>query len=89
MPTISIRRGLRSLEFDTPHDTERSARVEFSRHEPLPSGMSVHVPLGLRDGKVRVLIGVPRLIENKNGSASKEYVYRLAGSITEQAPEKK
>jgi hypothetical protein len=85
MATINICRGLRKLEFESAaeHAVDVQARVEFSRSEPLEQGVTVHVPLGLRDGKLRALIGVPRLLEKGREDASREYLYRLSGPITE------
>lgn len=92
MATIKISRGLTRLEFD-PAARDRSessqAWVEFTRDVPLAPGESVHVPLGMRDGRLRAVVGVPRLIEKKKGGASSrqpEYVYRISGLISEVPP---
>jgi hypothetical protein len=85
MTTINIRRGLRRLEFDSTRGpaVDVQVRVEFSRDEPLAEGVTVHVPLGLRDGKLRALVGIPRLLEKGVQDASREYLYGLSGSVTE------
>jgi hypothetical protein len=66
---VEICSGLRKLEFaSTAGASGESSQVsaEFARKEPLPCGESVHIPLGMRDGRLRVLIGVPRLVEKKD-----------------------
>jgi hypothetical protein len=91
MAPIKISRGLRKLEFD-PVERNRGestqARVEFARPAPLQPGETVHIPLGMRDGRLRAVVGVPQLIEKKAAAESRqhEYVYRLSGLIDEVPP---
>ena len=90
MATFNIHRGLRRMVFENSPRAADGARptasVDFARDEPLPAGVSVRVPLGLRDGKMRALIGVPLLLDNDR-PGSKEYLYRLSGSISEFQPD--
>jgi len=87
MTEHTIRRGLRKLEFFPARGEDEAtaeARVEFASDAPLPAGELVEISLGLRDGKLRSLVGVPRLIERQGQAASQgEYLYRLSGQITE------
>ena len=91
MAPIKISRGLRRLEFD-PAERDRGessqAWVEFTRQAPLQPGEAVHVPLGMRDGRLRAVIGVPQLVEKPAAAASRqrEYVYRVSGLISEVPP---
>jgi hypothetical protein len=91
MAPIKISRGLRKLEFD-PVERDRGesshARVEFVRHAPLQPGETVHIPLGMRDGRLRAVIGVPQLVEKTADATSRqrEYVYRITGLISEVPP---
>ena len=90
--TIEICRGLRSLEFECPERTpgaSSQASVEFARQAPLPPGKSAHIPLGLRGGRRRALIGVPKLVGEKPASSSHEYLYRITGLISELPPDYK
>src|SRR5262245_5238873 len=84
MAELTIRNGLRKLEFisvgDDP-DTNAEARVEFARESPLPEGERVQIALGMREGKLRSLVGVPHLLEQSRT----EYRYRLHGQITERS----
>jgi hypothetical protein len=91
MAAIKISRGLRRLEFD-PSERERGessqASVEFARRAPLQPGESVHVPLGMRNGRLRAVVGVPELVATKATARSRqpEYVYRITGLISEVPP---
>lgn len=92
MTTIEINRGLRRADFHSEDGTEGEsshASIEFVRETPLPPGEAVHIPLGMRDGRLRALIGVPQLLETKNakGSSGPEYVYRIGGLISSFDPE--
>jgi hypothetical protein len=91
---VEICSGLRKLESASPAGTSgenSQVSVEFARKEPLPSGESVHIPLGMRDGRLRVLIGVPRLVGKKGPTPSvqDEYLYRITGLISELHPDRK
>lgn len=91
---IKICSGLRSLKFDSPELTpgeSSQASVEFAREAPLPPGESVHIPLGMRDGRLRALIGVPRLVGKKGAASSlhPEYLYRITGLISDLPPDRK
>jgi hypothetical protein len=93
MAAITICRGLRKLEFDSAHLTPEDraeARVEFAVDDLLPPGESVHIPLGMRNGKLRALIGVPSLLEEQRAkSPAHEYLYRITGPISEYPPDGK
>lgn len=87
MAGLTISAGLRKLEFiPVQQDGEDGthAQVEFARITPLPDGEYVHVPLGSREGKLRTLSGVPRLIAEKS-AGNPEYLYRVSGRITEES----
>jgi hypothetical protein len=89
MAALTIRGGLRKLEFISlgeDSDASAEARIEFARESPLPAGERVQISLGMREGKLRSLVGVPLLLEERAQAASRtEYRYRLHGQITEQA----
>lgn len=90
MAALTIRGGLRKLEFISvggdDSDTSAEARVEFARESPLPAGERVEISLGLREGKLRSLVGVPQLLEEAKAAAQRtEYRYRLHGQITEHS----
>lgn len=89
MAALTIRGGLRKLEFISlgdESDPTAEARVEFARESPLPAGERVQISLGMREGKLRSLVGVPMLLEEHSAAAARtEYRYRLHGQITEQA----
>lgn len=88
MAELTIRNGLRKLEFisvgDDP-ETSSEARVEFARESPLREGERVQISLGMREGKLRSLAGVPHLLEQKAVASRTEYRYRLHGQITERS----
>jgi hypothetical protein len=89
MAALTIQGGLRKLEFISfgdDSDGSAEARVEFARESPLPAGEPVQISLGLREGKLRSLVGVPQLLEERAHAPSHtEYRYRLHGQITEQS----
>jgi len=89
MAALTIQGGLRKLEFISfGEDNEASAeaRIEFARESPLPAGERVQISLGMRGGKLRSLVGVPQLLEERKAAAQgTEYRYRLHGQITEQS----
>jgi hypothetical protein len=91
MTAITISRGLRKLEFDSMRRAPEEcaeACVEFALDAPLPPGESVRIPLGMRGGKLRVLVGIPLLLQKRSmESAPREYLYRVTGSISEAAPD--
>jgi hypothetical protein len=84
MAELKICKGLRKLEFIAAEE-EPHARVEFARAAPLPAGEPVHIELGMREGKLRTLSGVPQLVHKDAAAARDEYLYRLSGQITEQS----
>jgi hypothetical protein len=89
MAELNIRTGLRKLEFisvgGNDSDSSTEARVEFAREAPLPEGERVQISLGLREGKLRSLVGVPLLLEQAAVASRTEYRYRLHGQITERS----
>lgn len=92
MATIKINRGLRKVDFhsaDGKRGGNSHASIEFARETPLPPGEPIHIPLGIRDERVRALIGVPQLLgeEGAESSPHHEYLYRIGGLISEFAPE--
>lgn len=88
MAALTIRGGLRKLEFISvgdDSDPTAEARIEFARESPLPAGERVQISLGMREGKLRSLVGVPFLLEEQTAAQRTEYRYRLHGQITEQS----
>jgi hypothetical protein len=88
MAELTICRGLRKLEFMSADDEGEEiahARIEFAREAPLPDGEPVHISLGMREGKLRTLVGVPHLVKEHAAPSRREYLYRLSGQITEQS----
>jgi hypothetical protein len=88
MAALTIQGGLRKLEFISlgdDSDPTSEARVEFARESPLPAGERVQISLGMREGKLRSLVGVPMLLEERAAASRTEYRYRLHGQITEQS----
>jgi hypothetical protein len=87
MAALTIRSGLRKLEFISFGDDAETAeaRVEFARESPLPEGERVQISLGMREGKLRSLVGVPLLLERSAAASRTEYRYRLHGQITERS----
>jgi hypothetical protein len=85
---LEIRSGFRRMEFiDTSRGERESgsdrAAVEFVRPEALAAGQRVRVPLGLRNGQLRELVGAPEQLENRaSGKGATEYLYRLRGPIS-------
>lgn len=80
---IEIRSGLCKLEF-TPEaggSDHQRASVEFVRETPLATGEIVRIPLGRRDGCLRELSGLPRLMETKRLTLGRQYLYRLSGAV--------
>jgi hypothetical protein len=83
MAEIVVRKGLRKLDFATSSSGDPSRRhvvVHFVVAEPLPKDEAVSINLGVHDGAVRVLRGVPRLLEMKE-SKVRDYVYCLEGEV--------
>ncbi len=82
---LEIRTGLRRMDFDA--SGEEQAAVEFVRGEALAAGQRVRVPLGLRDGQLRELIGQPERVKSEaSGKGTTEYRYRLRGVISIAPP---
>lgn len=85
--TVTIRRGLRRLDFVPPRAGARGGQsthvvVEFAREDKLAHDQVVAINLGLRDGVQRILNGLPRLVDTKKMDAKKaEYIYRLEGDV--------
>jgi hypothetical protein len=89
---LEIRTGLRRMEFI---DTSRGehelgsdrAAVEFVRPEALAAGQRVRVPLGLRNGQLRELVGAPEHLKSEaSAHGSTEHLYRLRGQISTVRP---
>jgi hypothetical protein len=87
MAELRIISGLRKMEFSggDPEGREGRAQVEFARPSRLPPGSPVHISLGMREGKLRALVGVPQLIKEPAAGGGGEYLYRLFGPITEES----
>lgn len=88
MATIKIDRGWRKVDFHSADGTQGGnshASIEFARETPLPAGEPVYIPLGMRDERLRALIGVPQLLgkEDAESSSRHEYLYRIGGLISE------
>jgi hypothetical protein len=85
---LEIRTGLRRMEFiDTSRGERESgsdrAAVEFVRLEVLAAGQRVRVPLGLRNGQLRELVGAPEHLKSQaSAQGSTEHLYRLRGQIS-------
>lgn len=83
--TLTIRRGLRRLEFLPPHDGSSGSTshvvVEFSTASQLAAGQTVQINLGIREGIARMLAGSPTLLKTAGGKKD-EFVYRLEGDVT-------
>ena len=78
--TITIRRGLRRLEFSPPDPKQSGLThviVEFAQSEPLAQDQPVRIPLGVREGIERTLEGLPQALS----SARAGRVYRLEGDV--------
>jgi hypothetical protein len=81
---VHITEGLRKLEFVAGNRAE--AHVEFARASPLSAGETAHLSLGMRDGRLRSLVGVPVLMEERTVSTGHtEYLYLLSGRISEES----
>lgn len=82
---LEIRTGLRRMDFNAAG--EERAAVEFVRGEALPAGQRVRVPLGLRDGQLRELIGQPEHVKSEaSPKGTTEHLYRLRGPISTAPP---
>jgi hypothetical protein len=85
---LEIRTGLRRMEFIDTSRGERDsgsdrAAVEFVRLEVLAAGQRVRVPLGLRNGQLRELVGAPEHVKSEaSAHGSTEHLYRLRGPIS-------
>ena len=85
---LEIRTGLRRMEFIDTSRGERDsgsdrAAVEFVRLEVLAAGQRVRVPLGLRNGQLRELVGAPEHLKSEaSAHGSTEHLYRLRGQIS-------
>jgi hypothetical protein len=85
MSAITIRRGLRRLEF-SPQTTDSTGAthvvVDFAVDEELTRGQLVRINLGLREGLERVLEGQPRRLPSQPGKRdAAEFLYRLEGDV--------
>jgi hypothetical protein len=88
---VEIRTGLRRMEFIDTSRGEREgsdrAAVEFVRPEALAAGQRVRVPLGLRNGELRELVGAPEHLKSEaSAHGSTEHLYRLRGQISTVRP---
>jgi hypothetical protein len=85
MTTLTIRRGLRRLEFQPQESAEPGSRaahvvVEFATPTALTPGQTVQINLGIREGIERTLAGSPQLVKSKGG-AKDSFLYRLEGDV--------
>jgi len=88
---LEIRSGFRRIEFIDTSRGERDgsdrAAVEFVRPEALAAGQRVRVPLGLRNGQLRELVGAPEQLKaDASAKGATEYLYRLRGPISTAQP---
>jgi hypothetical protein len=86
MKAITIRRGLRRLEFSPQtSDSKGSAThvvVEFAVGEELTRDQIVRIHLGLREGLERILEGHPKRLPAPPANAdAREFLYRLEGEV--------
>jgi hypothetical protein len=92
MSAITIRRGLRRLEFTALEDTapteaKTHVLVEFAVEGRLPDNQIVSINLGIRSGIERTLQGVPQLVQQRNEKSDKSekskdaFLYRLEGNV--------
>jgi hypothetical protein len=85
MTTITVRRGLRRLEFlPAPNSQGRTVThvvVEFAHDVPLNEGQVIRVDLGIREGNERALEGVPKLVRSRKALEGDQYVYRIEGDV--------
>jgi len=83
MGYFEVRGGLRKLEFERSPGLEQEAQyavVEFVHDALIPPGQVARISLGMRNGVVRELAGVPELVKTRHRQAN-EYLYRLRGAI--------
>jgi len=82
--TLTIRRGLRRLEFLPPLGSSSGGTsrvvVEFATPSELTTGQIVQINLGIREGIERTLAGFPKLVK-KASEEKKEFLYRLEGDV--------
>ena len=81
---LSIRRGLRRLEFNAPEtgtDSKTHVLVEFACEAKLAQDQIVSINLGIRKGLERLLQGSPTLVKPAAPGKNAEYVYRLEGHV--------
>lgn len=88
MSAITIRRGLRRLEFTSLEDTapteaKTHVLVEFAVDGRLPDDQIVSINLGIRSGIERTLKGVPQLVQrdDRTEKTKDAFVYRLEGNV--------
>lgn len=86
MSVITIRRGLRKLEFAAATQPAAGRRrthvvVDFVMPESLEPGQVVIINLGLRNGYERRLEGIPALVDEIGSESSHEFLYRLEGDV--------
>jgi hypothetical protein len=85
MTAINIRAGLRRLDFtvtDKANDSgERHVVVEFMQPTQLARDQVVQINLGIRDGLVRMLHGMPVLQKAVKSGQPREFLYRLEGHV--------
>jgi hypothetical protein len=85
MATIEIRGGLRRMDFtvtDKGNDSgERHVVVEFAQSAELANGQIVRINLGIRDGLLRTLEGLPASVKPAKSGKPLEYLYRLEGHV--------
>jgi hypothetical protein len=83
MVYFEVRGGLRKLEFERAAGSHEAAyaAIEFVHETLLPSGQRARIGLGMHNGVVREVVGIPELVKD-NRTKANEYLYRLRGAIT-------
>ena len=85
MTTITVRRGLRRLEFlrapNRDGHTMTHVVVEFAHDVALEKGQVIRINLGVREGVERALEGVPKPIRPAGALEGEPFVYRLEGDV--------
>jgi hypothetical protein len=88
MPILTIRQGLRRLEFVPTSPGQNAATrafthviVEFAASSRLAADQRVNIALGIHNGIERVLEGLPSLLGETGPAHPPEFLYRLEGDV--------